>query len=279
MKLLTVEDVLTIHGALVDQFRRQPDPISPEGLRSVDLLASAVARQESAFGGYTKYAKTDEIAATLLYGLVCNHPFHNGNKRTGLVAMLVFLDKNDAALETTSRDLYNLITDVASHTICEGRRAGADDEVEAIRRRVRRALRAQRGGERIITYRRLRSILGTHGYRLENPDGNHINIVGPRQTRTMFGRQKITEGLIKVIPYPSESSEVPKRLIKEIRRELKLDRDHGYDTDAFYQYRTVVDEVIAKYQSTLRRLGREEEPIPETNRQKRKWRHLHRRST
>jgi len=76
----------------VADFAGTGDPIAPPGVRSMTLLESAVSRQHTALGGRLKYADPVSSAATLLYGICSDHPFHNGNKRTALVAMLVHLD-------------------------------------------------------------------------------------------------------------------------------------------------------------------------------------------
>jgi len=63
-------------------------------LRDRGLLESAVARpQASAFGG-DAYPDIVSKAAALLHSLVLNHPFVDGNKRTAVVAMLVFVNLN-----------------------------------------------------------------------------------------------------------------------------------------------------------------------------------------
>jgi death-on-curing protein len=53
------------------------------------------------------------MAAAYLFHLVSNHPFLDGNKRTGLLAALVFLDINGIAIERESETLYALTMAVA----------------------------------------------------------------------------------------------------------------------------------------------------------------------
>jgi len=71
----------------------------------MSLLASAVARQESGYGNTLKYHEPIINAATLLYGICNDHPFHNGNKRTALVCALAHLDRNRQILKTTSTQI------------------------------------------------------------------------------------------------------------------------------------------------------------------------------
>ena len=101
LQTLTTADLTTIHERLVEDFASTRDPISPPGVRSIALLEPAVGRQHTGLGETLKYPRPIENAATLAYGICCHHAFHNGNKRTALVAMLVHLDRNKSA--TTSR--------------------------------------------------------------------------------------------------------------------------------------------------------------------------------
>jgi len=64
------------------------------GIRDIGLLESALAMPQASFGG--TYLHTDHyaMAAAYLFHIVSNHPFIDGNKRTGMVAALTFLDMN-----------------------------------------------------------------------------------------------------------------------------------------------------------------------------------------
>ena len=90
--LVNVSDVLKAHYILADYFT---DPTAEGeiesmlvGVRSYDLLVSAVCRQVCGYDGRRKYTDKIEICATLFYGLVKNHAFHDGNKRTALLTLL-----------------------------------------------------------------------------------------------------------------------------------------------------------------------------------------------
>jgi len=66
-----------------------------EGLRDAGLLHSAIAVPQASFGGNYLHAGLFEMAAAYLYHIVQNHPFVDGNKRTGAAAAIVFLAMND----------------------------------------------------------------------------------------------------------------------------------------------------------------------------------------
>jgi death on curing protein len=62
------------------------------GVRDAGLLASALARpqNQAAYGDPSVF----DLAAAYAFGIIRNHPFVDGNKRTGFLAAYVFLDLN-----------------------------------------------------------------------------------------------------------------------------------------------------------------------------------------
>jgi prophage maintenance system killer protein len=89
LRTISTEEIIQIHESLVQDFACSDNPLEPPGIRSLPLLQSAVSRQFTSIGGICKYPEALGNAATLAYGLCNDHPFHNGNKRTALVSMLV----------------------------------------------------------------------------------------------------------------------------------------------------------------------------------------------
>jgi len=259
---LTREEVLRIHERLVIDFAETADPISPSGVRSDALLDSAVARQHAGLGTRLKYETPQENAATLLYGLCMDHPFHNGNKRTALVAMLAHLDRNRRTLfHVSQNDLFKLMISVASHEIVPvsaGDRPDADAEVEAIASWIRKHSARVERGEHPITFRHLARILSGFGYRLENPQGNAIDVVKiESETKGLF---RITTTQVRKrignIAYPGENRTVPLRTIKYVRRLCGLREEDGIDSASFYDDLEIVDAFINEYRTVLRRLAR-----------------------
>ena len=86
---------------------------SPE-LRSTALLESALARAQAGFGGIDLYPTTEEKAAALSRGLIQNHAFVDGNKRIGVIAMLLVLRMNHIALQYAQSELISIGLDLAS---------------------------------------------------------------------------------------------------------------------------------------------------------------------
>jgi death-on-curing protein len=104
---LTPEQVLFIHARLVSETG------GGHGIRDLGLLESAVARPRATFGGVELYPDVFTKAAVLMDSLINNHPFVDGNKRTGLAAAAVFLLRNGWRLTASPLDLETLTLRVA----------------------------------------------------------------------------------------------------------------------------------------------------------------------
>jgi death-on-curing family protein len=254
---LSVEEICQVHQALVHDFAISGDPIDPPGVREDHLLHSAAARPETSLGGIRKYDTVEVHAAALLHSLVLNHPFHNGNKRTGLVSMLVLLDRNNMLLTCNEKELFRLVLRVAQHRVARaGAGQRADREVLAIADWICQNSRGIQKGERILKWKDLRRCLTQLGCTISAPvPGNKVKIervvtervLGIKRNRTL----RYTAG------YRNEGSEVDANYLNAVRRALRLDEQNGYDSDYFYGMDPrEPDEFIAEYRTLLRRLGR-----------------------
>lgn len=84
----TLEAVLAIHEEVLAAHGGSP------GLRSRELLESAIAAPQATMMGMPLIKDPIEIAAAYLFYLCSNHPFVDGNKRVALATCLVFLSEN-----------------------------------------------------------------------------------------------------------------------------------------------------------------------------------------
>ncbi len=259
---LTYEDVVHIHEILVRDFETTTDPIRPSGIRGKgDLLQSAVSRQHVGLGQNLKHPDALSNAATLCYGVCCNHAFHNGNKRTALVSMLCHLDRNGLTLnESVTQDqLYVFMVSIAAHRFAPKQpKAGASDiEIEEIKRWLHKNTRKIKKGERVVTFRELRRILRQFDIELENPKHNYIDVVRYEWKRKhLFAPKERVKNRIAHIGYPGEGQEVGRQALKIIREQAGLTEKDGYDSDMFYSAETGVDKFIMRYKGTLRRLAK-----------------------
>lgn len=104
---LDIERVLRIHQSVIERYG------GLGGIRDVGLLHSAIAMPQTSFGGEYLHKNLFEMASAYLYHIVQNHPFHDGNKRAGAAAAIVFLALNDIALEADEEGLVNITLAVA----------------------------------------------------------------------------------------------------------------------------------------------------------------------
>ena len=104
----TQQDIYELHAQLEDAFVLSP------GVRDENLLASAVNTPFQTFMGNDLYPSIYDKAAQLCYGIANNHPFTDGNKRTALNSMYVYLIINGFDITATQQHVENMIIDVAS---------------------------------------------------------------------------------------------------------------------------------------------------------------------
>jgi death on curing protein len=88
-----------------------------EGIRDLGLLESALARPINKFG----YGETDNavLAAAYGFGIARNHPFVDGNKRTALASMIVFLGLNGLDLDAPPEAATAIVLGLAAGEITE----------------------------------------------------------------------------------------------------------------------------------------------------------------
>ena len=104
---LTVEESISIHIMLMRWWRE-----TYFGVDRRDMLESSLARARQA----AAYEKADIVrqAASLCYGLVKNHPWLGGNKRTATHIMEVFLDINQLSLNAENSEIVELALKIES---------------------------------------------------------------------------------------------------------------------------------------------------------------------
>ncbi len=122
IEFLSVEVVIALHQRQLARFG------GGAGLRDRGLLASAVAQPQASFGGAYVHDGLFAMAGAYLFHIVSNHPFVDGNKRTGLLAAQVFLALNGVTVEHDAEAFYALTMGVA-----EGRIGKAAVAVELAR--------------------------------------------------------------------------------------------------------------------------------------------------
>ena len=108
MHYLTLSEVLELHERIIAQSG------GSTGLRSVSGLESALAQPRMTFEGEELYPTIEEKAAILGFAIIQNHPFVDGNKRTGHAAMEIFLILNGFEIDKSVDEQERIILQVAS---------------------------------------------------------------------------------------------------------------------------------------------------------------------
>lgn len=108
MKWLTLKTVLEIHDRSILESGGDP------GVRDRGLLESAVAQPRARFTGKDLYPEIADKAAALAFSLVRNHPFADGNKRTGYAAMMMFLSRNGFTIRASIDEREKIFVNLAA---------------------------------------------------------------------------------------------------------------------------------------------------------------------
>lgn len=104
---LLMDDITAFHDEMVERFH------NAQGLRDASSLESAIHIPFQSVFGQDLYPTIEEKAARLCYGIIKNHPFVDGNKRTGFHAMLTFLYINEYKLIYDDEDLEETAVKIA----------------------------------------------------------------------------------------------------------------------------------------------------------------------
>jgi len=102
---LSADDVLKLYNHIVNRYG------GSNRIRDLNLLESAVNQPKLLL----QYKRCDifDLAAAYCFYIIKNHPFIDGNKRTGLISALTFLDKNNINTDYEFESLYQLTLGIA----------------------------------------------------------------------------------------------------------------------------------------------------------------------
>ena len=107
MITLTKEQIFILHKCIYDRYG------GSYGLRDEGLLDSALMAPFQSFAGEDLYPEDKDKIAHMAYALIGNHPFSDGNKRIGALALLTLLQINGYEVKATNEELTELIYKVA----------------------------------------------------------------------------------------------------------------------------------------------------------------------
>lgn len=256
--LITLDDVLRGHYLLMNYFVEEGEPIGVFGPRDANLLPSAVYRQSTGFSGRSKWSNPVEQCASLFYGMIMNHPFHDGNKRTALLMALFGLLRLQRTPTAKQKEFELLALRTAAnelHCYSGFPKKGDDCEVLFIADFFRRNTRRQDKRYYVITYADLDKTLRKHGFWLEGPHDNHVVVTKKEVVSRLFGlRPKTHDRKILSIGCPRWSAQINQKALKSVLRATGLIPENGYDSQVLFKDAEPINALIDIYRDPLRRL-------------------------
>ena len=258
---ITTDEVLRAHFHLAEYFREKGEGLGGVGPRSLHLLQSAVGRQYDAYGLVRKWTELTDITATLFFGLVRDHPFHDSNKRTALLTALYQMHCNGRTPSSPQKEFELLTVRVAERSLDlypqYERFCGEDDaDVRFISHFLRRNTREIDKRHYIITYKQLDTILRRYGGQLANPHANKVDVMFPvKEVYGILGRTRTVEKRVLQIGFHDWGTEVSRREVNDVRKATGLVPERGVDSPVFYEGTDPMEALIAVYSGPLTRLA------------------------
>ena len=252
---LSVGEVLRAHFLIAEFFADEDNGIGGIGPRDTNahLLHSAVSRQFVAFGGTQKWTDNFQIAATALFGLIKNHPFYDGNKRTALLSVLHLLEKQGYTAAVPKKRFENFVVGISENRyrreslyryFCHKDMSPDDAAISYIAYELKNMTRRLDRSRRALTYRQLNGLLKSHGFELKNPRHRKIGVIRMED-----------EQVIGHIGFPGMSRQVNKTDLKKTRIICQLSEADGFDSKAFFNGTENMDYLLSEYAAPLRRLA------------------------
>lgn len=105
--MISVQQALSIHKTAIEKFG------GSEGIRDRGSLESALSRPFQTFDGVDLYASIEEKAAAAGESIIINHPFVDGNKRTGYILMEAILRYGNKKIVSSDDLVYQFVIDIS----------------------------------------------------------------------------------------------------------------------------------------------------------------------
>lgn len=258
---LGVYDVLKAHFLVANFFYLEGEGLGGIGPMREDVLHSTLYRQHISSGATAKWTNEFDICATLVYGIIQNHVFHDANKRTAFLSALLYLKNCNRTPSVSHKEFEDFFVDIASRNLKKYSRyrqlikdRDPDPEVKMISYYLKTNTRMIDKRFYSITYRELKRILNKFDCDIDNPDRNYIDVYKIIKVKKFFKtvneKRKVAE-----IGFPSWGKPVGREAIKTVREKCGLTTDNGIDSQVFFKGLDDVESLIAHYQEPLRRLA------------------------
>jgi len=107
MRYLTVEEILRLHFMVIEDYG------GAHGIRDEGRLASLESAPKQEAFGVEQYQSMYEKAAVYMRNVIGDHPFADGNKRTGIAVVGMFLRRNGVSLTAAPKEFEDFAVRVA----------------------------------------------------------------------------------------------------------------------------------------------------------------------
>ncbi|MFD0964285.1 type II toxin-antitoxin system death-on-curing family toxin [Pseudofulvibacter geojedonensis] len=272
--LIDLHELLSKNTHLLEKM----DPVEPRGIKNIGMLESAIGRQTTGFGDFYKYSNCFSNCATLTYGIIKNHSFHNGNKRAGLLCLIKHLYVNGYVLspKLNSNELYEFLVSIADSKV-EQFSLKYKKKYNFIRPKKERKSKEKWDSDTVVSYMafwikrnskpkqttlkgeikisELKKLLNSKNIKLEQK-GDKLEIYKEKE-KSVLG---FTYSLKKVNKrrYNLKGNLVSVNLVTlgKIRREFQLTKADGIDHTFFYTEEALLDSEIKTYKELIYRLSK-----------------------
>lgn len=258
--LIGVGDTLRAYYILADYFTDDSGGAEVErmlvGLRSKDLLASALCRQVTSFGGRRKFTTDLEICSTLFYGMVKNHAFLDGNKRVSLLILLYQLSLYGYVPQASTKEFEKLVLAVAANEL-EGEynkawkkfKKGPDQEIKTLTYLLRRMVKKKNHSYHISpTMKEFASALKEAGITVKQENGK-LHMRREIKRGWLFGVDVAQYS----IPFSGWTRTVGPKTAREALQKLQLYEQYP-DYRDFLEGKEPMYHLVEQFEIPLRRL-------------------------
>lgn len=246
--IIKPDDVLRAHYLIADYFLGLGEQEILYGVKTPNLLYSAINRQEVCFGDKNKWNTPLEKCATLFFGLTKNHAFHDGNKRTALLITLYNLHLINRTPVGNQKEFELLTKRIASNRLCDYKAsqkyAGKEDaSVLTIAHILKKLTKKPDKRFYAMTYREFGHRLEKYGYYFTLPEKNFIKIYKKSNNRWK------KDSFVRQMGCPSMSSQINEKAAKSILKDIGVEDNYNFFKGGEPLYKLIED-----YKAPLLRL-------------------------
>ncbi|MDR1089637.1 MAG: Fic family protein [Prevotella sp.] len=255
LETISEDDVLRSHYLMADYFYEEDDKFLLFGIKDYGLLSSAVNRQNAGFGGIQKWSSKYQKMATLFYGIIMNHAFHDGNKRTALLSLLFHLHKNgltpicrkDAFEDIALKIVTKSLSDYAKF---EKYKDSEGPEINFVADFIEENTREYSEKHYSLTFEEFNRNLQKHSVKLKVKGNRNVDVMICNKE---FNGQ-VSEEVVFTTPFHGWKKQISKKVSEEILQKAKLTSEYGIDSEVFYSGANPIYLLIENYNEPLRRL-------------------------